>query len=99
MSEGPKRARFGLRFLLLIVALFAALFAWRHSVEHRHRVEIKRQRTELEYQLGIAEQYRDTLAKQAKDLPDNRTRQMFLRELGEAEARVSTIQKALDDRP
>ena len=68
-----KRPQFGIRLMLLVVALFATIFAWRHAVwEEQHdgdKYIIKRiedaikNATEDDYAKGRVQDWRDILNK------------------------------------
>jgi hypothetical protein len=57
MSEAFVRFRFGLRLLLLVVALLAAFLAGRHAIVERHRSEWDLQRAPLESHLDQLEKW------------------------------------------
>jgi len=96
MSEYRTRFRFGLRLLFLVVALFAACFAWRHAVEQLHQAERERMRLNLEYRLAVEERGRPIVLRTLEDgsLP-NELRQKIARELPRLDARISAIREEL----
>jgi len=68
VTTAPKRRwlQFRLMLMLLVVALFASLLAWRNAVEQRKWAERSMKRSNLETRILLLEQYRDKFAPQSR---------------------------------
>jgi hypothetical protein len=96
----PRRIRFSLRLVLLVVTLFAAIFAWRHAVDERRRHEAQLQRHVLEQRLTKERRSRDTVFKFLSDAAAARgggrpIDQQVARELSRTNARLAAIRETL----
>src|SRR5690349_8663221 len=57
-----KRPQFGIRLLLLVVALLATCFAWRHAVDQKARAERDAVIENLKTQIAVQQWYQDRFA-------------------------------------
>ena len=101
MSDAPKRFRFGLRLLLLVVALAAVLFACYRAVEDRRAIERRRQQAVLYARLADEEHRRTAILQMLNNQrggPLMQSATTALRgELPKTDARISAIRAALAD--
>lgn len=100
------RLQFGVRLLLLIVALLATCFAWIGAVRSRERFERQAEQLQCESRLLAAERQRTSLLATIKRAPSNpedvshsyqRTLQRRITELKDTELKIVLIRAELDD--
>jgi hypothetical protein len=53
-----KRPQFGIRLMLLVVTLFATIFAWKRAVETKHHAELEGRIMALQEKLYVLQQDR-----------------------------------------
>ena len=90
-----KRPRFGLRLLLLVVALFAVCFAWRRAVDESIQAERQRMRSDLEDRLATAERGRIVMLQALENLPDDSFRQSISQGMPGVDASISRMREEL----
>jgi hypothetical protein len=66
-----KRPQFGIRTLLLTLALLAVCFAWRQAIWERERADHASEITNLQTQIAVQQQYRAQYAKLNPPKPSN----------------------------
>jgi hypothetical protein len=66
-----KRPQFGIRTLLLTLALLAVCFAWRQAIRDRERADRESEITNLQTQIAVQQQYRADYAKLNPPKPSN----------------------------
>jgi hypothetical protein len=81
--------------MLLVVALFAACFAWRRAVDESYQAERQRRRWDVEHRLSAEERGRTGRLRALEQLPDNSFRKQIASELPEVDARISSLREEL----
>lgn len=96
MSEGRIRFRFGLRLLLLIVALCATVLAWRHAVIDRQRSEWDLHHGPLNSQLERLEKWSVEGHRNLEESEDASFRQELSKNLSRIDADILGMKKRLN---
>ena len=88
-----KRPQFSLRLMLLVVALSAALFAWRRAVENKNRAVREGQINELQAELDGLERSRQSWLDQFPPAAFNIDKSLYTRSL---DSEIAQTRKRLD---
>jgi hypothetical protein len=92
-----KRPRFGLRLLLLLVALVATCLAWWHAAEQRQIAERELQRRHLVYGIRVQERGRADLLQALETSPDDACRYRLAMDLKHTDVAISTMRQKLKE--
>ncbi len=88
-----KRPQFGLRLLLLSLALLATCLAWRQAIRQRDRADREAEIRNLQTQLAVQERYRERYANWN---PPNPASPEATAMSPEIELQISTLQNRLE---